>query len=36
MGHKIYIWDVTSDGRFATTLDGGRETLSHLQVSCVL
>ncbi|KZT39653.1 WD40 repeat-like protein [Sistotremastrum suecicum HHB10207 ss-3] len=30
MGHKIYIWDPTADGRFVTALDGGRETLSCL------
>ncbi|TDL29608.1 WD40 repeat-like protein [Rickenella mellea] len=25
--HKIYIWDISSDGQFATALDGGREPL---------
>ncbi|KAL5488231.1 SWD1 [Sanghuangporus weigelae] len=25
--HKIYIWDISSDGQYATTLDGGREPL---------
>lgn len=30
--HKIYIWDITNEGQFATTLDGGREPLLHLHV----
>jgi hypothetical protein len=30
--HKIYIWD-TRDGRFVTTLDGGREALADVHVS---
>ncbi|KAG6836920.1 hypothetical protein H0H93_001286 [Arthromyces matolae] len=25
--HKIYIWDISNDGQFATALDGGREPL---------
>ncbi|KAK7060109.1 chromatin binding protein [Paramarasmius palmivorus] len=29
-GHKIYIWDISNDGQFAQTLDGGREALVHL------
>jgi hypothetical protein len=33
--HKIYIWDLSNDGQFATTLDGGREPLVHIQVSRV-
>ncbi|KAF8911345.1 WD40 repeat-like protein [Mucidula mucida] len=28
--HKIYIWDISNDGQFATALDGGREALTHL------
>ncbi|KIK65788.1 hypothetical protein GYMLUDRAFT_39315 [Collybiopsis luxurians FD-317 M1] len=28
--HKIYIWDISNDGIFASTLDGGREPLAHL------
>ncbi|KAJ7593132.1 WD40 repeat-like protein [Mycena floridula] len=28
--HKIYIWDISNDGQFASTLDGGREPLLHL------
>ncbi|KAK7471097.1 chromatin binding protein [Stygiomarasmius scandens] len=28
--HKIYIWDISNDGQFASTLDGGREPLAHL------
>ncbi|KAI0346972.1 WD40 repeat-like protein [Trametopsis cervina] len=28
--HKIYIWDITNDGQFASTLDGGREPLLHV------
>jgi COMPASS component SWD1 len=31
MTHKIYIWD-TRDGRFITTLDGGREALADVHV----
>ncbi|VDC02495.1 unnamed protein product [Peniophora sp. CBMAI 1063] len=27
--HKIYIWDIVNDGRFTSTLDGGREPLLH-------
>ena len=30
--HKIYIWDISNDGQFASTLDGGREPLVHLHV----
>ena len=30
--HKIYIWDISNDGRFVSTLDGGREPLVHLHV----
>jgi COMPASS component SWD1 len=32
--HKIYIWD-TRDGRFVTTLDGGREALADVHVRAV-
>ncbi|KIY66328.1 COMPASS complex protein [Cylindrobasidium torrendii FP15055 ss-10] len=28
--HKIFIWDLNNDGRLTVTLDGGKETLSHL------
>lgn len=28
--HKIYIWDLSNDGQFATTLDGGREPLAYI------
>ncbi|KAF7354969.1 COMPASS complex protein [Mycena sanguinolenta] len=28
--HKIYIWDMSNDGQFASALDGGREPLLHL------
>jgi len=28
--HKIYIWDLSSNGQFTTALDGGREVLIHL------
>lgn len=28
--HKIYIWDISNDGQFTSTLDGGREPLVHL------
>ncbi|KAJ7367904.1 WD40-repeat-containing domain protein [Mycena albidolilacea] len=28
--HKIYIWDISNDGQFASALDGGREPLLHL------
>jgi len=28
--HKIYIWDISNDGQFASALDGGREPLVHL------
>ena len=31
--HKIYIWDIVNDGRFTSTLDGGREPLLHAHVS---
>jgi hypothetical protein len=30
--HKIYIWE-TTDGRFVTTLDGGREAQADVHVS---
>ena len=30
--HKIYIWDIQHNGQFATTLDGGREPLVHVDV----
>lgn len=30
--HKIYIWDISSDGQFATALDGGREPLLDVHV----
>ena len=30
--HKIYIWDISSDGQFATALDGGREPLLDVSV----
>jgi len=30
--HKIYIWDLSNDGQFSTTLDGGREPLAHIHV----
>lgn len=30
--HKIYIWDLSNDGQFTSTLDGGREPLIHLHV----
>uniref|UniRef100_A0A8H7XZC7 WD40 repeat-like protein n=1 Tax=Psilocybe cubensis TaxID=181762 RepID=A0A8H7XZC7_PSICU len=29
-GHKIYIWDISNDGAFASALDGGREPLTYL------
>ncbi|KAK2462310.1 hypothetical protein APHAL10511_005616 [Amanita phalloides] len=29
--HKIYIWDISNEGQFASALDGGREPLMHLQ-----
>ncbi|KAF5322795.1 hypothetical protein D9619_001174 [Psilocybe cf. subviscida] len=29
-GHKIYIWDISNDGQFASALDGGREPLVYL------
>lgn len=32
-GHKIYIWDISNDGQFASALDGGREPLVHLHVN---
>ncbi|EGO01504.1 hypothetical protein SERLA73DRAFT_70684 [Serpula lacrymans var. lacrymans S7.3] len=28
--HKIYIWDISNDGQFASALDGGREPLVHV------
>lgn len=28
--HKVYIWDISNDGQFASALDGGREPLLHL------
>ncbi|KAF8629362.1 hypothetical protein AX15_003493 [Amanita polypyramis BW_CC] len=28
--HKIYIWDISNEGQFASALDGGREPLIHL------
>ncbi|TFY80416.1 hypothetical protein EWM64_g3606 [Hericium alpestre] len=28
--HKIYIWDISNDGQFASALDGGREPLTYL------
>ncbi|KAI0069116.1 WD40 repeat-like protein [Artomyces pyxidatus] len=28
--HKIYIWDISNDGQFASALDGGREPLIHV------
>ena len=31
--HKIYIWEVSNDGQFASALDGGREPLIHVHVS---
>jgi COMPASS component SWD1 len=31
-GHKIYIWDISNDGQFASALDGGREPLIYLHV----
>ena len=34
--HKIYIWDIVNDGRFTSTLDGGREPLLHAHVSTSL
>ena len=34
--HKIYIWDLSNAGQFATTLDGGREPLMHLHVRRLL
>jgi hypothetical protein len=30
--HKIYIWDISNDGQFATALDGGREPLIDIHV----
>jgi COMPASS component SWD1 len=30
--HKIYIWDISNDGQFATALDGGREPLIDVHV----
>lgn len=30
--HKIYIWDISSDGQFSTALDGGREPLLDVHV----
>ena len=38
--HKIYIWDISNDGQFASALDGGREPLVHVHVrdttECIL
>lgn len=34
--HKIYIWDISNDGQFASALDGGREPLVHLHVRGVV
>ena len=34
--HKIYIWDISNDGQFTSTLDGGREPLVHLHVGTLL
>lgn len=34
--HKIYIWDISNDGQFASALDGGREPLIDVHVSCPL
>jgi COMPASS component SWD1 len=34
--HKIYIWDISNDGQFASALDGGREPLIHIHVSAVV
>lgn len=31
--HKIYIWDISNDGQFASALDGGREPLIDVHVS---
>lgn len=28
--HKIYIWDLSNDGQFASALDGGRDPLLYL------
>ncbi|KAL4075626.1 WD40 repeat-like protein [Scleroderma citrinum] len=28
--HKIYIWDISNDGQFASALDGGREPLLYV------
>ncbi|KAG6333515.1 hypothetical protein ID866_5578 [Astraeus odoratus] len=28
--HKIYIWDISNDGQFASALEGGREPLLHV------
>ncbi|GBE79127.1 Set1 complex component swd1 [Sparassis crispa] len=28
--HKIYIWDISNEGQFASALDGGREPLLYL------
>ena len=30
--HKIYIWDISNDGQFASALDGGREPLIDVHV----
>lgn len=30
--HKIYIWDLSNDGQFASALDGGREPLIDMHV----
>lgn len=31
--HKIYVWDISNDGQFASALDGGREPLIDVHVS---
>ncbi|KAG5645768.1 hypothetical protein DXG03_005305 [Asterophora parasitica] len=33
--HKIYIWDISNDGQFASALDGGREPLWHPSKSSI-
>lgn len=30
--HKIYIWDLSNDGQFASALEGGREPLIDMHV----
>lgn len=34
--HKIYIWDISNDGQFATALDGGREPLVDVHVRSII